>query len=88
MSPFWLQKNLCGKAVGGGPFAADEGHLCTDQAGYHEVGAAEPPPITEATLERTEERGWELIGGGFNCRGSFGLDYFLTFSTGNDINYQ
>lgn len=44
MSPFWLQKNLCGKAVGGGPFAADEGHLCTDQAGYHEVGAAEPPP--------------------------------------------
>jgi hypothetical protein len=42
----------------------------------------------EATLERTEGRGWELLGGGFNFRGSFGLDYFLTFATGNDIKYQ
>ena len=39
-------------------------------------------------VERTEGRGWELLGGGFNFRGSFGLDYFLTFATGNDIKYQ
>lgn len=46
------------------------------------------PPVMEATLERTEGRGWELLGGGFNFRGSFGLDYFLAFATGNDIKYQ
>lgn len=39
-----IQKNHLGKAVGGGRFAADTGHLCTDQARYHEVGAAESPP--------------------------------------------
>lgn len=72
---------------GGGRAAADAGHLCTDQARYHEVGAAETP-IAEATLERTEERGWELLGGGFNLRGSFGLGSFLKFSTGNYIKYQ
>lgn len=82
-----IQKNHLGKAGGGGRFAADTDHLCTDQARYHEVGAAESP-IMEATLERTEERDWELLGGGFNFRGSFGLDYFLMFSTGNDIKYQ
>lgn len=67
---------------GGGQAAADAGHLYTDQARYHEVGAAEPP-IAEATLERTEE----LLGGGFNLRGSLGVGSFLNFSTGNYIKY-
>lgn len=40
--PLLIQKDHSEKASQG-RFTADAGHLCTDQARIHEVGAAEPP---------------------------------------------
>lgn len=60
--------------------AAGTVHLCTDQAGHHEVVAAAP---TARLIGRTEEKSSGYPVGDLVLRGTFGLGYFLIFSIGN-----
>lgn len=83
--PLLVQKNHCRKAQGGlicrwhGPSL----HWTSQMPGG---GGRTPHHRTH--FGRTEEKASELLGWGFNFRGSFGLGYFLNFCVGNYIKYQ